>query len=89
MSEENNRRENLKKCSKCILPSTYPFIEFDNEGVSNYFKNYKKQDFLGDEKLFEILDKYRSKNGEPDCVVGLSGEGTVVMDFICLKQNLK
>ena len=28
---------------------------------------------LGDDKLFEILDKYRSKDGSPDCVVGLSG----------------
>ena len=63
----------MKRCTKCILPSTYPFIKFDENGVSDYYKRYKKQELLGDDKLFEILDKYRSKDGSPDCVVGLSG----------------
>ncbi len=73
ITDENERRNNLKRCTKCILPSTYPFIKFDENGVSDYYKRYKKQELLGDDKLFEILDKYRSKDGSPDCVVGLSG----------------
>ena len=28
---------------------------------------------MGEDSLMSILDKYRSKNGEPDCIVGLSG----------------
>ena len=71
------------------MPSTYPFIEFDNEGVSNYYKRYKKQNFLGEDKLFEILDKYRSKNGNPDCVVGLSGGRDSSYGLHLLKPNLK
>lgn len=73
ITEQEERKNNLKRCSKCILPSTYPFITFDKDCVSNYFKNYKKQEYIGEEKLEEILSKYRSKNGNPDCVVGLSG----------------
>ena len=64
----------LKRCKKCVLPETFPFIEFDEEGVCNYCKYYiprkmgsKKQEFL------EILDKYRSKEGKPDCLVPFSG----------------
>ena len=29
----------LKRCSKCVLPETMPFIEFDEEGVCNWCQN--------------------------------------------------
>jgi len=89
ISEQIEKRNNLKKCNKCILPSTYPFIKFDENGVSDYYKRYKKQKFLGDEKLFEVLDKYRSKNGEPDCVVGLSGGRDSSYGLHLLKTKFK
>jgi glucosamine--fructose-6-phosphate aminotransferase (isomerizing) len=89
ISQEIYRRDNLVKCSKCILPSTYPFIKFDEKGVSNYFKKYKKQEFLGEQKLFEVLEKYRSKNGEPDCVVGLSGGRDSSYGLHLLKTKFK
>lgn len=66
-------RENLKRCTKCILPETYPFISFDNNGVCNFCNRYVKQVPHGEEKLLRILDKYRSKDGSNDCLVGLSG----------------
>ena len=31
---------NLKRCTKCILPETMPFIKFNSEGVCNYCENY-------------------------------------------------
>ena len=89
ISEEIYRRENLQKCTKCILPSTYPFIKFDKNGISNYYKNYKKQKVLGEQKLLEILDRYRSKNGEPDCVVGLSGGRDSSYGLHLLKTKFK
>ena len=70
---ELDKIKNLKRCSKCILPETYPFIKFNSNNVCNYCENYEKQNFLGEEKLFKYLEKFRSKNGEPDCLVGLSG----------------
>ncbi|MBU0881694.1 MAG: hypothetical protein KKE81_05800 [Candidatus Omnitrophica bacterium] len=63
----------LRRCTKCVLPHTYPFITFDEDGVCNYCRKYKKQEFLGKEALEEVLARYRSKNGEPDCIVGFSG----------------
>ena len=45
IKEEKNLLEhiehNLKRCTKCLLPVTMPFITFDAEGVCNYCKNYK------------------------------------------------
>ena len=49
--ESLDKLKNLVKCTKCILPETYPFIYFDKDGVCNYCKDYKKQIFLGEDKL--------------------------------------
>ena len=32
-------KPDLKRCTKCILPETMPFIRFDDEGVCNYCNN--------------------------------------------------
>ncbi len=61
------------RCSKCILPETFPFIEFDPSGVCNYCRNYVRIQLKGKKTLEKIVDKCRSKNGEPDCLVMISG----------------
>jgi hypothetical protein len=71
--EDLKRLKSLKKCSKCILPETYPFIDFDHYGVCNYCNSYRKQELLGEEKLEEFLTLHRSNNNNPDCLIGLSG----------------
>ncbi len=30
----------LKRCTKCLLPETFPFIQFDSDGVCNYCHNH-------------------------------------------------
>ena len=57
----------------CILPETYPTIKFDERGVCNYCKNYQTPKLMGEDNLSKILDKHRSRNGDQDCIVGLSG----------------
>lgn len=63
----------LRRCTRCILPDTFPFIEFDEEGVCSYCHAYEKIDFQGEEALEEQLAKYRKSDGTPDCIVTLSG----------------
>jgi len=86
---ELNKIKDLKRCSKCILPETYPFIYFNSNNVCNYCENYEKQNFLGEEKLFQYLEKFRSKNGEPDCLVGLSGGRDSTYGLHLLKTKYK
>ena len=69
----NQSKISIRRCNKCILPETMPFIEFDNEGTCNYCRNYKKIDIAGKDSLEKIVEKYRSKTGEPDCIVTFSG----------------
>ena len=71
--DESTSRVELRRCSRCVLPETYPFISFDAEGICNFCGSYKKQIPYGREALEKILSQYRSKDGSPDCMVGLSG----------------
>ncbi len=64
---------NLKRCTRCILPETMPFIKFDKEGVCNYCHNYKLRNRpKPKEELFSLVEFYRREHGE-DCIVPFSG----------------
>jgi len=65
--------DSLRRCTRCILPETMPFIQFDDNGVCNYCQSYQPIDHLGMDALREKLEPYRKKNDEPDCLVTFSG----------------
>lgn len=67
------RPENLARCTKCILPSTYPFIELDAAGVCRYCRTWKKIAVLGEQALVDAVAPYRSKDGSPDVILAFSG----------------
>jgi glutamine---fructose-6-phosphate transaminase (isomerizing) len=59
------------RCTRCLLPATYPGVTFDADGVCNYCLDYSPSGLLGEERF---LQKVRSRKGvEYDCVVGISG----------------
>ena len=63
----------IKRCTKCILPETMPFINFDEQGVCNYCRNYKPRNKpRPKEELFELVEPYRRKEAL-DCIVPFSG----------------
>ena len=63
----------LRRCTKCILPETMPFIRFDSNGVCNYCLNYKKRnDPRPLDELFALMEPYRRANSN-DCIVPFSG----------------
>ena len=63
----------IKRCAKCLLPGTMTFIDFDERGVCNYCRNYKKIGLKSKDALEEAVAKYRRSDGRPDCIVGFSG----------------
>ena len=81
----------LKRCKKCLLPETFPFISFDEDGVCNCCRNYEKIKLNGKNKLEQIADTYRGNGGQPDCIVGVSGgrDSTYGLHYIrtVLKMN--
>lgn len=67
------KQHNLKRCTKCVLPETMPYINFDIKGVCNYCNNYKIRNSpkpISD--LQNILDPYKKSKGN-DCIVPFSG----------------
>jgi glucosamine--fructose-6-phosphate aminotransferase (isomerizing) len=67
------RRYEGRRCTKCLLTETMPFISFDADGVCNYCRHYKPRNQpRPKEELFKLVESYRRKTGD-DCVVPFSG----------------
>jgi tRNA(Ile)-lysidine synthase TilS/MesJ len=46
----------MRLCSICVLPETFPTIEFDHQGICNYCRSYK-----GEDHQEELKKEYREK----------------------------
>jgi len=63
----------LRRCTKCLLPETMPYISFDAKGVCNYCQHYKPRNIpRPKEELFALVEPYRRAHGN-DCIVPFSG----------------
>ncbi len=55
----------IRRCTRCVLPETMPFIEFDNAGVCNYCRTYQKKQYSGRDTLekwsIETKEYYQRK----------------------------
>ena len=84
---ENNTEAigKLKRCTKCLLPETFPFITYNSQGVCSYCSSYKKKNHNSSlDELLGFIEPFRSKNGKPDCLVPFSGgrDSTYSLHFI-------
>lgn len=79
----------LKRCSKCVLPETFPFISFDEKGVCNYCNGYKPQDRSSSlSKLKDLVAQYKSADGTPDVLVPFSGGRDSTYSVHIIKNEL-
>lgn len=62
----------VRRCTRCVLPETVPFIEFDFEGVCSQCLAYISSEVLPLELLERRLEPFRSIEG-PNCIVAFSG----------------
>jgi glutamine---fructose-6-phosphate transaminase (isomerizing) len=76
----------LKRCTRCLLPETMPFISFDEEGVCSYCRDYETRgNYLkGEKALEEFILQHRNNSGEPDVLIGFSGgrDSAFGLDYI-------
>ena len=64
----------MKRCSRCILPESFPGITFDENGVCNYCLAFVRIPFKEKrDELEKILSEYRGRGSRADCVVTYSG----------------
>lgn len=82
---------NMRRCTKCILPETFPSIRFDENGVCNYCLGYEPVKVFGEEAFEKVLERYRGKGGKYDCVVPISGgrDSSFVLYQIVKKYKMR
>jgi len=91
---ENNLEaiRNLRRCSKCVLPETFPFIKYDSKGVCNYCNNYVVKDRSKNRQNFiNKIELIKSVKGSANCIVPFSGgrDSTYSIHFITKELGLK
>lgn len=82
------RRDNLRRCTKCILPETMPFIEFGSDGECNYCKNFVPTKQKSLEEFLAPFSSLTRESGQPDCIVGFSGGRDSSYGLHYLKKEL-
>ena len=79
----------LRRCSRCLLPETMPFITFD-DGVCSYCRHHRKIEIKPRRELDEIVESLRRSGKRPDCLVGLSGgrDSTYALHYLKAELGL-
>lgn len=81
----------MNRCSKCILPETFPGIHFNEENICNFCLSFTGADKLKEEKseylkkFKELLQKTKGK-GAYDCTVSYSGGKDSTYTLYVLKK---
>jgi len=82
----------IKRCTKCLLPHTFPFISFDSNGVCVICNNYiKKNQGKKEQDLQNLVNKYKNSKSVPDCLIAFSGgrDSSYGMHYIVKELGLK
>jgi tRNA(Ile)-lysidine synthase TilS/MesJ len=68
----------MQICTSCVLPSSFPGIKFNDQGICNYCQSYQGHDRLHQSKLsyrqkfLDLLEQNKNKTGY-DCLMAYSG----------------
>ncbi|MBC2714567.1 MAG: hypothetical protein HF978_04585 [Desulfobacteraceae bacterium] len=87
----------MQRCISCILPVTFPGIEFNSSGVCSVCEKYKEQKAYLPSlqklkvKLDKIINENRSTNTQYDALVAFSGgkDSTYLIYTLKKEYNLK
>ncbi len=72
---EQNKRAiaMVRRCTRCVLPETIPFLDFDENGVCSDCRDHRPRTYLGEPTLQEAVQQFRRTDGRADVLVPLSG----------------
>ncbi|MBN2010062.1 hypothetical protein JW960_12025 [candidate division KSB1 bacterium] len=63
----------LQRCTRCLLPSTMPFVDFDKDGVCRYCRTYQSVPVKGHAAFEALVAPYRKTRHQQDVIIGYSG----------------
>lgn len=86
---------NLKRCTKCVLPETHETITFDGKGVCNICHQHENKQEVIDwpmkrKELDQLVETYRGKS-DYDCLIPFSGgkDSTWTLYYLVKEYGLK
>jgi hypothetical protein len=81
----------MVRCTRCVLPETFPGIEFDGDGTCNYCLQYEPVRVRGEQEFAEMLDRFRGRGRNYDCVVPVSGgrDSAFVLHQVVRKYGMR
>jgi len=79
----------MERCSRCIVPDTFPGVELDEQGVCSLCSNHTPSPVLGEASLRTLLAT--RKGSTYDCVVPISGgkDSTFVLYYAATVLELR
>jgi len=78
VTKQSHKKKQVKRCTICVLPETFPGIKFNAKGVCNHCQNFKGGKNLKEKKAryrkkFEgLIEEYKG-NGTYDALLSYSG----------------
>ena len=85
------RQHSLRRCTRCILPSTMPYITFDDQGVCNYCHSYRIRNSPKPvDEILQLVAPYRRLN-KPECIIPFSGgrDSCWSLHLVCRELGLR
>ena len=81
----------LRRCTRCILPATFPFIHFDESGVCNVCNSHTPLKLKGEVLLRNELESSRRSDGRPEILFPISGgrDSCYGLHLLVKKFNIK
>lgn len=86
--------QNIRRCTACVLPETFPGVKFNSKGICNYCRNFK-----GEKNLEEKKERYRIKfeglvarcrgKGPYDALLSYSGGKDSTYTLSLLKERYR
>lgn len=88
-------KKEAHRCTRCILPSSYPRISFDAEGVCSYCRAYESRwkDWEaggGESELLKIVQSAKKRNPWHSALVGITGgmDSTYTLHLLVKRYGL-
>lgn len=78
----------IRRCTRCVLPATFPGISFDADGVCSVCRDWRPSRLDGREALENLVAPYRRSGSDANCIVAFSGGRDSTYGLHYLKREL-